>query len=350
MKSKCFAAAICAVWLCALPAVAQQAPAARSVPIEFSEPGSKSVISNLNSGVLEQQTAGSVEDALKNPGGFNPDSGSPFEPQRMMVRPPPPVIKSKQIMDLLEKRKDWVFLNPEESEFGLTAKQIFNLREQDPTQMENGKMTPMERYYKRETEQSADKKNDLPKLDENASGSRFQQGNAWSSLFSPQSVTDSRFKQQEESSDSAYYRTPFARTDDRDPFGTGGFDARARERVQDTRREAFERLLETGSSATAAVNPAGGSGWLNQVEGWGVSSSRPVVSSGLGTLPEIKPNDPKNFFGAVPTVAQTPTLRELPSVATPLGMSPSLTPALATEEQKRPTMPPPVFEMPKSRF
>lgn len=135
--------------------------------------------------------------------------------------------------------------------------------------------------------------------------------------------------------------------------------------------EEFKHLLDPGYAAqTGRDSPSSGGNWLNQVESMGVSSSpssQHAVATSGGVGMSSEKNKPENafksestfnksestfnLFSYVPRAIGTPG--ELQSVPQSLAISPSfpsLTPALPTVEQPRKTMPPPVFEMPKSHF
>jgi hypothetical protein len=64
------------------------------------------------------------------------------------IRPAPrPVIQSKRIQELLDRRKDWIFMTPEEIMAGSTGADPSKMPEYGPDGQPLKKLSPMERFY-----------------------------------------------------------------------------------------------------------------------------------------------------------------------------------------------------------
>lgn len=131
----------------AAPAPAQPA-ARRGSPIRFSAPRQDAATTNLN-----EFTDASRDNLRK----LEEDLGQPL---RLLGRtpgteifgsrplpPPGPMIQSKRIRELLDRRKNWVFDTPENQVLGLTGEEMMNLPEMDEQGRDKSKIPVFERFY-----------------------------------------------------------------------------------------------------------------------------------------------------------------------------------------------------------
>lgn len=120
----------------------------RGRPIEFSEPKN-------DSGITNSLPRGDNRNALKR---FEEDLGKSlqiFDLQNSLSgglpgpAPPPaaPVIQSKRVRELLERRKNWMFASPEDEFRGLTSEGLLELPELGPDGREKKSAAPLEQYY-----------------------------------------------------------------------------------------------------------------------------------------------------------------------------------------------------------
>ena len=97
----------------------------RGRPIEFSEPRSDEVTTNLHQLTSKKDGLRQLEEDLYKP----LQSFTPKSSLEGVVAPPPrppaaPVIQSKRAKELLERRKNWVFMSPEDLLAGPTVEEI----------------------------------------------------------------------------------------------------------------------------------------------------------------------------------------------------------------------------------
>jgi hypothetical protein len=128
----------------------QQPSPGRARKIEFSDPRGSVVTSNLNQIANEKTTFQNPEDDLKksfdvfSPGNSLQGIGVP-----QMQRAPSSGVNSKRLKELLEKRQEWLFLEPEDYQAGWTAEEIFGIPEYGPNGEVKEKKSPLERYFER---------------------------------------------------------------------------------------------------------------------------------------------------------------------------------------------------------
>ena len=121
-------------------------------PIEFSDPKCPEIATNLNQ--INSRRSGLKDfevDLTKSfQQGFSSRSsldGIPEQPARYTA---PPVIQSKKARELLDRKKNWAFMAPEDLTSGPTAEEIFNLPDYGPDGKEKKKRSPVELYYDRQ--------------------------------------------------------------------------------------------------------------------------------------------------------------------------------------------------------
>jgi hypothetical protein len=127
-------------------AQAADRPPARN--LEFSETNRAAMVTNPSElggkkdglGRLEEELNRSFEDfSLK-----NSLEGARARRARTL---PPPVIQNKQVQQLLDRRKDWIFMTPEEMMAIPKAEDLLKPSEYGPDGQEKKKVSPMERFY-----------------------------------------------------------------------------------------------------------------------------------------------------------------------------------------------------------
>jgi hypothetical protein len=348
VKIACSSAGIGALCWCVVPeAVAQQSAPRETVPIQFSSPLDNTAISNLNTTLSQKKRSADLLNYYPQGGSASPSFGPGQSQSPMIVRTPAPVVRSRQIMQMIEKRKDWVFSEPDEKEFGLAAEQIFNLPQQDPEQGYKERVTATERYFR----DGNDTKAKPSGYDTTAGDSGAAQNSSFWSVDSgsAQSGFASLFGQPT-SSDSVnpLFQSQFSQSQNWDPFGLekSVISTGDRSRTQEGSLGQFNQLL--GSQAvTPSTFDAGNAPWLTQ-SGSASSATKPDSFSGFSAFQQ---NKSSGSFSLAPGLVGMPASPgSLQEASTAPGAMPSLTPESPETEQPRKTMPPPVFDMPRSHF
>ena len=124
----------------------------RGRTIEFSEPKSDEVSTNLHQLTSKKDGLRQLEEDLYKPlQSFAPKSsleGVVAQPHRP---PASSVIQSKRAKELLERRKNWEFMTPEDLMSGPTVEGILKAPQYDADGRQKKDLPPMERYYQRLT-------------------------------------------------------------------------------------------------------------------------------------------------------------------------------------------------------
>ena len=128
----------------------QSAGRQRTRPIEFSAPRSDEVITNLHQLTSRKDSLKQLEEDLYAP----LQSFSPRSSLEGVVAPPPrPVrpstIQSKRVKELLDRRKNWMFMTPEDLLSAPTVEKILNQPEYTTDGQEKKDLGPLEGYYER---------------------------------------------------------------------------------------------------------------------------------------------------------------------------------------------------------
>jgi hypothetical protein len=118
----------------------------RTRPIEFSEPSSSEVTTNLQKlGAKRDGLKRLEEDLFKPLKNFNPenpgDVGPQFHPPTNPIRP------DKRTQEAIERRKNWIFMSPEEWVGGPSASEVFHMPEYGADGQEKRKLSPIEKFY-----------------------------------------------------------------------------------------------------------------------------------------------------------------------------------------------------------
>ena len=358
-------AAGCGVLLC-LPStgVAQGRSSSRSQPIIFSETRSSTVVSNLDSAAPRRETIHKLDEQIQRPNdAFRPSEAFGNVSQPAFIRAPAPTVSSKSLMELIRKdreRKDWVFTQPEDNQLGLTAEEMFSIRDYGADGTEKKKASPLESFMERQRRERAmgtnqigaasatdgyyDSFSDDPNGRKDDDSSPFFEGKSRSrkamstdpdGLFSPEAVAPGVTW---------------------NPFGVQSLDTSAKDAAKESRMQDFNSLFKplagvtSGGDATA-YDP----GTLGSVGGYSpLSGILPASASAVSTSSKlfISPTPTAGSMFASPVDSMTSPARPLglPEVAAS-PVSPSLTPALpAVQEPPRQAMPQPVFSMPQRKF
>lgn len=337
-------------------APAQQPPSKRGRAIQFSETRSDVVSSNVNELRTKRPSLKQLEQELKKPFELlNPDA----DPANRLTTPPlrhtPPPARTKQMKELLEKRNEWIFLEPEDYGSGLTPEEMLNLPEYGPDGELKKRKTALERYY-----------DNLDKAQADARVAATNRARA-------DEVFGSRSKDEEteDSQNLGFANEPGLGNNERtgkslapgelpafslaapEMFTTGGFaDAFGfgrseriepksdRSRSIEARNQEFKKLLEMGSSSPLNQD----AGAINSLISPPFSTPSLLKSRNLGTLPGA---------GLSSTLPPNPTSLSPSPVMPSVAVSPAL-PAWQTTpapvEQPRKVLPPPTFQIPQRKF
>jgi hypothetical protein len=140
-------ALVCAVLTSALVA------GPRGRPIEFSALTNEGFVTNASQATakqpqdeLLQQTL--QEELLGSLGTFGTEgslSGMPAGPLRPPASPP---VQNQQVKELLERRKNWAFMTPDDFKNEQTLEELIQLQKYDRDGQEEVKQSPLERYYR----------------------------------------------------------------------------------------------------------------------------------------------------------------------------------------------------------
>ncbi len=127
---------------------AQAAGRERGRSIEFSQPRSDEVTTNLHQLRSKKDSLKQLEEDLNAP----LQSFTPKSSLQGVVAPPPrapaqSAVQSKRAKELLERRKNWVFMTPEDLISGPTVEQILKSPEYGADGQKREDLPLMERYY-----------------------------------------------------------------------------------------------------------------------------------------------------------------------------------------------------------
>jgi len=129
---------------------AQAAGRERGKPIDFSQPKSDEISTNLYQLRSKKDSLKQLEEDLNVPlQSFTPKSSLEGVAAPMPRSPTPSVIQSKRAKELLERRKNWVFMNPEDLIGEPTIDQILKSPEYDENGQQKGNLPAIELYYQR---------------------------------------------------------------------------------------------------------------------------------------------------------------------------------------------------------
>lgn len=337
---------------------AEQRPPSRGRAIEFSQPRSDTVSTNLNRLGTTGNGLRDLEDDLLMPLQTLPKSsldGLTAPAIRPAVTQPSPA-QIRRARELLKRREDWVFMLPEDMVSGLTPEEIFGLRDLDPSRTDKESQSMLERFYERmrEKESNGQRKGEsadedflgLRRSDEKRNSSRTtefgdnkdkpegqltESEKALKRLFNGESNGGGIFA----SSDKA---TSFAEV-----FGFKSEPTSERDKAFEARREEFRQLLIQSPAAGGSLAP-------ESFESSADTALRPVLTSPLAGTSPLKSFEP-GFGAAAPNVLPpSPGASTLPEFAPRTSLStPSLAPPPPRVEPSKPALPADV-SAPRRRF
>ena len=122
----------------------------RGRPIEFSDPKSDEVSTNLHQLTSKKDSLKQLEEDLsKSMRTFSGASSLDGVAPPPLEAPPGPVVPSKRLKELMERRKNAIFLTPEDLARTPTLQQMLRVPEYGPDGMEKQAKSPLEAYYER---------------------------------------------------------------------------------------------------------------------------------------------------------------------------------------------------------
>jgi hypothetical protein len=334
------------VWVC----TAQGGGKERGRAIEFSAPKSDEVTTNLHQLTSKKDSLKQLEEDLyKSVQTFAPKSsldGVAAPPART---PTGPVILSKRVKELLERRKNWAFVNPKDLMSGPTAEEIFKVPEYGADGQEKKRVSLVEQYYEQLGAKRAGEMGPSPPKDDG----RFGEPNQSKQRDDPAVPDDANLptglRESEQALKKFFESDPgeggLAPTPARNPFSDIfglGDTAPSREKALEHKKlmDEFNHILDFSRQPALSPNSPGGS---SDATRW---SANPV--SGLEGSWGSSRHD---GFGA-PSGAINPILTPsgpLDVNAQALGPS-SLTPAVPKTDLPKVAPPTPTFTAPRRAF
>jgi hypothetical protein len=122
----------------------------RGRSIEFSEPKSDEVTTNLHQLTSRKDSLKQLEEDLsKSLRPFSSRSSLDGVPQAPPRQPTGPVVPSKRAKELLERRKNYPFMRPEDLLKEPTVEEVLKVPEYGPDGQEKQKVSALEQYYHR---------------------------------------------------------------------------------------------------------------------------------------------------------------------------------------------------------
>ncbi len=337
--SGCRALAILAMsglWVCPVQGGGKE----RGRAIEFSAPKSDEVTTNLHQLTSKKDSLKQLEEDLyKSVQTFAPKSsleGVEAPPARA---PAGPVIPNKRVKELLERRKNWAFVNPKDLMSGPTAEEILKVPEYGADGQEKKSVSLVEQYYEQLGAKRAGGMG--PSQPKDKDDGRFGAPNKSKQRDDPAARDDANLPtglmESEQALKKFFESNPgdggLAPTPARNPFSDIfglGDPAPSREKALEHKKlmEEFHHILDFSQQPASSANSPGGSSdatrWsANPVSGlegsWG-SSRRDGFGTQLGAInPILTPSGPPDVNAqALGQSSLTPAVpKDLPKVAPP---------------------------------
>ena len=190
-----------------------------------------------------------------------------------------PALTARQ-RELLEKKKNWVFMDPEDMVPGMTAEEIFNLKSVNSLENPDENLSPMERYYQKQFEKKKPKDDDQQSKRADAKSIRDDDKN-----LRDKSATDAllgRITGQGQSipSDAVMYVPKKDNGDDssagfNNPFSSANYGPDAPATAQQARMEVYKKLYGLTTDSDTAPTPAANAG--------NHSTSKPKTDTSTGS-------------------------------------------------------------------
>jgi hypothetical protein len=122
----------------------------RGRSIDFSEPKSDEITTNLHQLTSKKDSLKQLEEDLYQPlQAFTPKSSLEGVVAPLPRPPAVSAIQNKRVKELLERRKNWVFMTPEDLLSGPTVEEILKSPQYEKNGQEKKELPPLERYYQR---------------------------------------------------------------------------------------------------------------------------------------------------------------------------------------------------------
>ena len=238
----------------------------RGRSIEFSEPKSDEVTTNLHQLTSKKDGLKQLEEDLYKPlQSFTPKSSL----EGVVALPPRPpagsAIQSRRAKELLERRKNWEFMSPEDLTAGPTVEEILKTPRYDADGHQKEDLPPLDRYYQRLTAKRPGGKSPNQLKDDDLFGppgkaNLHDQLAAHDDSTLPSGVRESAQELNKKLSESDTTRAPFARGATRssfsDTFGLGD-SAPSKERMLEHKKflEEYHSMVDPNWQPPAAANP-----------------------------------------------------------------------------------------------
>jgi hypothetical protein len=333
---------------------AQTARKERGRPIEFSLPKSDEVTTNLQQLTSKKDSLKQLEEDLYKPlESFRPESSLDG-----VVAPPPrtpsaPPIQSKRVKELLERRKNWVFMRPEDLVSEPTIEDVLKTPQIGPDGQEKKELPAIERYYHRLSNKRVELDNPLESKNEDLFGTPSKSNSRAERVPEEDSMIPSGVRESAQalnklveanSSDGRFPRAS-AHGDFSDTFGFGN-QPLSKEQLQEHKKfmDDYRSMVDPGWHPPAVASPEN---LLSTITAdAGSSAAKPAV--GLPSSLSPAPHTALEVQMDVTSPQLGPA--GLPDVnAHALGQT-RPTPALPTVEPTRVMPPPPNFTAPKRSF
>jgi hypothetical protein len=333
---------------------AQTGSKERGRPIEFSLPKSDEVTTNLQQLTSKKDSLKQLEEDLYKPlQSFRPESSLDG-----VVAPPPrpssaPPIQSKRVKELLERRKNWVFMSPEDLVSEPTVEDVLKTPQLGLDGQEKKELPAIERYYRRLSNKRVDPDNLLQPKNEDLFGTpsksnsrdeRSQQEDANLPGGLRESAQTLSKLVESDSNDGRFSRAS-THGDFSDAFGLGN-EPLSKEQIQEHKKfmDDYHSMVDPGWHPPAIATAE------NLMSTLGADAAASAGKSAVGLPSSLSPAPHTALEVQMDVTSPQLGPAALPDVnAQALGQT-RPTPALPTVEPTRVMPPPPSFAAPKRSF
>ena len=185
--------------------------------------------------------------------------------QNPQAVPQQPQTLTARQRELLQKKKDWVFVDPDEMASGPTAEEIFNLKSINSLENPDENLTPMERYYQKQFEKKKPKEDDQQLKKADSKLNRDDDKNSREKSMADALMGRITGQEQSFQPDTGMYvprkkdNSDDSSAGNNDPFSSANYGPDAPASAQQARMEVYKKLygLTTDASTTPAqaANP-----------------------------------------------------------------------------------------------
>lgn len=286
--------ACCVSW----PAVAAER---RGRPIEFSAPRTEMGSTNfedasgekLQESLLRQK----LKDAASLPSGLIDSRGSLDGVMAVPYQPPPtPPARNQRVKELLDQRRNWIFMSPEDMNAGSTPEETFGAPEVEATGRKKARLSVVERFYQRlEQESEVRSGRAAAKAKAKGGGDSPANGEEESPMARRVTATENALKRIFDADTAGDF---LPKANDKgfvsDWFGQAEPDSLSfgRTAAQKERLEEFKQLLDPHpalDTSLKAITPSVAGAGLSASASWmpPASPTVPAVPSGIGSGNEL---------------------------------------------------------------